>query len=248
MNPRLWLIPFFSILFFPVLPLHAELHPLKGPATGKLGDMAEIKVPEGYEFFGKDDMKEFMQKTQNLYTGDELGVLLDPDKASGFISFFMFDESGYVKDAAKEKLDPDQMWKQMKDNEPAANEERKKNGWGEITLIKWAEIPQYNAQTQRLEWADVLEEKNQQWINYNTKILGRKGVMQVIVVPHGKNWQSVIPRFNQAIDGFSYTGGNKYAEWKTGDKVAEFGLAALVVGGAGAVCMPDCVDQPEAHG
>jgi uncharacterized membrane-anchored protein len=214
--------------------LHAEMHPLQGPSTGKLGDMAEIKVPEGYEFFGKDDMKEFMEKTHNLYSGDELGVLYTKGE-TGFMALFMFEETGYIKDAEKEKLDADAMWKTMVENEKDANEERKKKGWDEMTMVKWAEAPQYNPQSQRLEWAITLEEKKQEFVNYNTRILGRKGNMRVIVVPHGDDWQSILGPLNTALDGFSYTSGNKYSEWKTGDKVAEFGLAALVVGGAAAV-------------
>jgi uncharacterized membrane-anchored protein len=34
------------------------------------------------------------------------------------------------------------------------------------------------------------------------------------------------------LGGFSYIPGKKYSEWRAGDKVAKYGLAALVVGGA----------------
>ncbi|HVZ80198.1 MAG TPA: DUF2167 domain-containing protein [bacterium] len=223
-----------SLCFLLSAPLRAELHPLQGPATGRIGDMADIKVPEGYEFFPKDDMKEFMEKTHNLYSGDELGVLYTKDE-NGFMALFTFEDTGYIKDAANEKLDPDAMWKQMVENEKDANEERKKKGWEEMHLVKWAEEPHYNPDTQRLEWAEVIEEKGQQFVNFNTRILGRKGVMRVIVVPHGEDWQAMLGPLNHTLDGFDYTSGNKYSEWKTGDKVAEFGLAALVVGAAGAV-------------
>jgi uncharacterized membrane-anchored protein len=35
------------------------------------------------------------------------------------------------------------------------------------------------------------------------------------------------------IGGFTYSPGFKYAEWRRGDKVAAYGLTALVAGGAG---------------
>jgi len=35
------------------------------------------------------------------------------------------------------------------------------------------------------------------------------------------------------IAGYTYTPGHKYAEWRSGDKVAAYGLTALVAGGAG---------------
>jgi len=36
------------------------------------------------------------------------------------------------------------------------------------------------------------------------------------------------------LDSYSFTPGNRYAEWKEGDEVAAYGLTALVAGGAGA--------------
>ena len=39
------------------------------------------------------------------------------------------------------------------------------------------------------------------------------------------------------MEGFSYKSGKTYAEFRSGDKVAEYGLAALVAGGAGAAAV-----------
>ena len=41
--------------------------------------------------------------------------------------------------------------------------------------------------------------------------------------------------FKLALKNFDYVSGEKYSEWKQGDKVAAFGLGALVLGGAAAV-------------
>lgn len=233
MRLKLWAVGIILVSYFLYSPLHADLHPLKGPAVGKLGDIAEIKVPEGFVFYDQKDMKEFMEMTHNFYSDDQLGVLRDADPQKGFLALFSFDDIGYIKDAANEKLDADQMWTQMTENNKNANEERQKKGWAQWELLSWEEKPQYNAQTQRLEWAVRFKDK-QEFVNYNTRILGRKGVMRVVLVPHG-DLQNVLPNFNQTVGGFDFTTGNKYAEWTTGDKVADIGLAALVVGGAGAL-------------
>lgn len=37
------------------------------------------------------------------------------------------------------------------------------------------------------------------------------------------------------INGFDYVAGERYSEWSQGDKVAAYGLGALVLGGAAAV-------------
>src|SRR3989454_6250308 len=44
---------------------------------------------------------------------------------------------------------------------------------------------------------------------------------------------ALVPTFNTMIGGYTYSSGFKYAEWRSGDKVAAYGLTALVAGGAG---------------
>ena len=46
-----------------------------------------------------------------------------------------------------------------------------------------------------------------------------------------------IPEFNTLISGFSYTDGHRYADFRSGDKIAKYGLAALIAGGAAGVAL-----------
>lgn len=46
---------------------------------------------------------------------------------------------------------------------------------------------------------------------------------------------NAVPRFETLLSGFSYLPGSAYSEFRAGDKVAKYGLAALVVGGAAAI-------------
>ena len=41
-----------------------------------------------------------------------------------------------------------------------------------------------------------------------------------------------MPTFRELLAGYSFQTGSSYAEYRQGDKVAKYGLAALVVGGA----------------
>jgi uncharacterized membrane-anchored protein len=50
-----------------------------------------------------------------------------------------------------------------------------------------------------------------------------------------KALQADLAAFNRALSDLRFVSGEKYSEFKVGDKVAEYGLAALVVGGAAAV-------------
>jgi uncharacterized membrane-anchored protein len=41
-----------------------------------------------------------------------------------------------------------------------------------------------------------------------------------------------LPEFNALLAGYKYSTGETYAEYKPGDKIAKYGLGALVLGGA----------------
>ena len=72
-------------------------------------------------------------------------------------------------------------------------------------------------------------------VNYNTRLLGRRGVMEVQLVVDPDKLSTSLPEFKQLLKGFQFKTGEKYAEYRQGDKLATYGLAALVTGGAVAV-------------
>ena len=57
--------------------------------------------------------------------------------------------------------------------------------------------------------------------------------MSVDLVADPDDMADAVASFDSALTQFDFYSGQSYAEWKPGDKVAEYGLAALVTGGAG---------------
>lgn len=206
---------------------------IKGPTTGQIGATASIKVPEGYAFLGPDGAREFNRITENPDTGIDEYILAKDDLS--WIAFFSFDPVGYVKD--DEKLDADDLLQSVTDGTEASNEERKRNGWDPIHVTGWSFKPQYDAGIKSLEWAFRLKGEHSQGetINYNTRLLGRKGVMQVLLLTGPEELQASVSDFKARLPGFSFSRGETYADFRAGDHVAEYGLAALVTGGAAAV-------------
>src|SRR6266436_3538559 len=51
---------------------------------------------------------------------------------------------------------------------------------------------------------------------------------------HPTSLDKDIKSFKTALAGFDFNSGQNYSEFRSGDKVAEYGLAALIVGGAAA--------------
>ena len=59
--------------------------------------------------------------------------------------------------------------------------------------------------------------------------------MNVTLVVDPASYDETLSKFEDVMNGFSYNQGHSYSEFRPGDKKAEYGLTALIVGGAAAV-------------
>jgi uncharacterized membrane-anchored protein len=208
----------------------------KGPTKGVLGTEATITVPANCLFTGMDGVKAFLEATQNNASGDERGVLLCPANGTNDTWFvlFSYDESGYVRDDEGASLDADAILESVRSGTDAGNRERKRRGWATLTVEGWATKPFYDRATNNLTWAITAHDnEGGRTVNHSVRLLGRGGVMHADLVTTPEALNGLVPTFNGMIEGYTYTPGNKYAEWRSGDKVAAYGLTALVAGGAG---------------
>ena len=203
-----------------------------GPAKAQIGSLAELKVPDKFRFANADDTRLLLTAMGNVADG-ELGMLMPVD--GDWFVVFEFDDVGFIKDAEKETLDADAMLASIKEGNENANEERRKNNWSELQVVGWDKPPFYDPVTNNLEWSIKGVSEGHEILNYNTRILGRKGVMKANLVVGPEQLPTVLPVFKQLLGGYDFNDGLGYAEYRDGDKIAEYGLAALVVGGAAAV-------------
>jgi uncharacterized membrane-anchored protein len=204
-----------------------------GPTTGKLGSRASIEVPKGYAFLGPEGTRQLNVLMQNPDSGEDSYTFAPEDMT--WTAYFQFSETGYIKD--NESLDANEILSSVRAGTNQANVERRKNGWDELNVVGWSFEPKYDSSTKSLEWAILAEteKSKQQIVNYNTRLLGRKGVMEVVVVATPQDLNQSIAAFKGLLPGYDFASGEKYSEFKPGDHVAEYGLAALITGGAAAV-------------
>ncbi len=206
----------------------------EGPAQGDLGYWAKIDVPKGYVFAGKGEASKVMELTENIPSGNEVGFIA-PDSSSWFV-VFEFEKIGYVKDDEKADLDADELLEAMREGVEAGNKDRLDRGWPTLTLEGWVQPPRYNESSQNLEWATRLRAGDGQVsVNYNTRRLGRDGVMQITIAASPDDIAAVMPEFQAIMESFAFKTGHTYAEFREGDRMAEYGLKALVLGGGAAV-------------
>ena len=207
-----------------------------GPVKGELGSQATIEVPEGFRFLDAANTRLFMQETGNLISNNELGTLAPNDESIPWFVVFEFDNSGYVKDDDKDSLDADALLEAMQEGGKHSNAEREKRNLPILNLVGWEIPPAYNTETNNLEWALRIESvPGGMGVNYQSRILGRQGVMEVVLVVDPDQLQATLPTFRNLLSGFHYNPGKTYAEFRSGDRIAEYGLTALVAGGGLAV-------------
>ena len=207
-----------------------KLDVLHGPATARLGSIAQIEVPAGFSFLDGKATRAIMKASGEPTSGRELGLLMPTNEHWSVI--FEFSDIGYIKDAEKEKLDPDALLKSIKEGTDAANEERKRTGNPPLIVVGWEQPPKYDEQTHNLEWAVRATSEGQPILNYNTRLLGRKGVMEAVLIVEPDKLPATLPQFKGLLAEYKYQAGENYAEYHPGDKLAKYGLAALITGGA----------------
>lgn len=203
----------------------------EGPSEGRIAATATINIPSGYVFLDSQNTRRFLELAGNPPRD---GHFLFAPRSLKWFSVFSFNASGYVKD--DEKIDPDALLKSMKDSDGPSNEERKRLGMEAIYTDGWAVQPHYDDQTKRLEWGMRLRSQNGALnANYTIRLLGRTGVMSATMVSDLNTLPTDTQQFKTALQQYNFVSGEKYSEFKQGDKVAEYGLAALILGGAAAV-------------
>lgn len=203
---------------------------VKGPTSVPVADNARLAIPDGYVFLDAANTAKFEELNENLSGGKE--VMVAPSDLH-WSAYLEFNAGGYVKD--DEKIDADALLKSLKEGTEDNNAERQKRGWSPLHVLGWAATPAYNHDTRRLEWATTLQSDNGTGVNFFTKILGRRGHTSIVMVAAPARLTEAELSLNKVLDGYTFNNGETYAEWKPGDKVAEYGLAALVLGGAAAV-------------
>lgn len=213
-----------------------------GPAKGRLGDVAEVGVPASCQFTDASGAKLFMEATQNPPSGTELGVLLCQGAGSDSTVWFVvfsYSASGRVNDDEQSNLDHGSILKTLQRGTEAGNEERRQRGWSEVEILGWQRPPYYDPATHNLTWSIRLRSKDAagETVNHSVRLLGRGGVMNADLVADPAQMAYAGETFDAILGDYAFLLGQRYSEWRAGDKVAEYGLTALIAGGAGAAAV-----------
>ncbi len=207
-----------------------------GPADIAIAGQATLHLPADRVFIPQPQAGRLLTAMGNPGTHDELSGLVFPKGEGDWFATLRYIASGYVKDGDAKEWKADELLASYKEGTESSNEERRKMGVAPIEITGWAEVPAYEATTHRLVWAMSSREKGAaanagQGVNYNTYALGREGYLSLNFVTDLKDLPAQKPEARALLGALEFYKGKRYEDFDSStDHVAEYGLAALVVG------------------
>jgi uncharacterized membrane-anchored protein len=206
------------------------------------GGLARVALPVGYRYLNPSDCAAVLEKIWgNPKQGETLGMIVpedfDPLSRGAWAVVITFAEDGYVKDDDASKINYADLIEKMKEGTREASKARVKAGYPPIELVGWATLPRYDAGAHKLYWAKEIKFANQtqNTLNYNIRILGRRGVLVLNAIAEMSQLKRVEDATPVLLSMVDFQEGHRYADFKQGtDKVATYGIAALVAGGIAA--------------
>jgi len=213
--------------------------------TGKIAlpnGIATIDLPTNFRYLSPADAEKLLVEGWGNPPGNEtLGMIIptetNPLSEAGWGVVISYTEDGHIKDEDADKIDYKELLDNMKKESEEANKEREKQGYGAMHLVGWAEQPSYDKHARKLFWAKEYstDKQGENSLNYNIRVLGRKGVLVLNAVAGIKQISQIKNEMPAILAVTEFTKGNRYEDFdsKT-DHMAEYGLAALVAGGVAA--------------
>lgn len=207
-----------------------------GPADVKLRDQATLKLPPGYVWIPQPAAGQYMKAVGNRVDDGELGLIFPQAEDQNWMIVAEYEAAGYIKDDDARNWKVDEMFDNLKEGTEAANEERRAKGFPELEIVGWVEKPSYTEATHHLIWSMSARHKGAaadepMSINYNTYALGREGFITLNLITALKDVEKDKQHAQTLLAALHHEEGKRYADFDAStDKVAEYGLAALVGG------------------
>lgn len=215
------------------------------PQSGKItlhGGLAELNLPDTFRYLSPEDTETVLTRIwRNPKGNSTLGMIVpksfDPLEDVSWAVIVTYEEDGYVNDDDAAKIDYTELLEKMKEGTKESNEERKKSGYATVELVGWATPPRYDAAAHKLYWAKDLkfEGGSEHTLNYGIRILGRRGVLVLNAVASMGQLSEVEKSTPTILSMVDFQPGHRYTDFNEDtDKVATYGIAALVAGGVAA--------------
>lgn len=199
---------------------------------------ASLKVPAGFKYLDRTESRYVLEDLWGNPEDTSILGMLVPEKGGvvgpdSWAFTISFDPMGYVKDSDAEDINYDDLLTEQQEEAKAANEQRVSAGYEAVELIGWASRPYYDQKKKTLHWAKELEFGGDSihTLNYNLRILGRKGIFLINAVAGMEDLPQVQANIDQVLVSVDFKEGHRYADFDSNvDDVAAWTVGGLVAG------------------
>ncbi|MFM0005076.1 DUF2167 domain-containing protein [Paraburkholderia dipogonis] len=201
-----------------------SLHWIQGPKLVTIDGKATFAVPARFVFLGREDTDKLMELLQNPI--ERQYYLFSPIDFSwyGLISYA---ETGHISE--HDVLNANELLEKIRLSTEASNKRRDATGWGRVVISGWRQLPSFDSLTKKLEWAvSALDADHVAVTNFNTRILGRTGILSVDLVADESQFETAVLDFRAAMKSLRFVAGQKYEDYRQGDQMASYGMSQLV--------------------
>jgi uncharacterized membrane-anchored protein len=203
--------------------------------------VATLHLGEQYRYLSPIETNKLLMAWGNPSNTDTQGAIIpaevDPMADNGWAVILNYEEEGHIDDSDALEIDYDELLTGMKEGTEEANKERQKLNYPVVDLVGWAKPPHYDATSKKLFWAKELDFQDTEVniLNYDVRVLGREGVLSMNAVAGMPQLQQIDTDMVPLIRTAEFNPGYRYADFDAStDKVAAYGLGALVAGAAAA--------------
>jgi len=211
----------------------------QGPHDVPLSGQAVLRLPANFGFVPATEAGQYLKALGNTPADGLVGLVVPIDKQKGdWFVVVDYVPSGYIKDDDAKEWNADELLESLRAGTAEGNKQRAQMGIPALEIIGWVEQPKYDENTRRLVWSIASRSQGQSadadnGINYNTYALGREGYFSLNLVTAQSTVTQDKPVVHALLSALQFDEGKRYADFNPDtDKVAEYGLAALVAGAA----------------
>lgn len=201
--------------------------------------IGKIKIPKGFKYLNAQQAEKVLVDVWGNPKSEtpSLGMIMLENQGvtgmNGYVFNIEYDAIGYVKDDDADDIDYDELLTQMKEDSKAENEIRVKEGYEPITIVGWAAKPFYDKDRKILHWAKEIKfgKDEVNTLNYNIRILGRKGVLVLNAISTVKELPLVKKDISKVLNIVEFNDGYRYDQFDSNvDDVAAWTIGGLVAG------------------
>lgn len=148
--------------------------------------------------------------------------------------YLSYRDEGFVTADDWKDVNADDLLKNIRDSTEQANEQRAKNGISALHIDGWVQKPAFDAARKSVRWVTRAHDDRGSLINAVALQLGRHGYERFTLVSSGSDPTGDAAVLAGAVNAYRFDKGFRFSDYVPGDKVAGFGIAALVGTAAGA--------------